>query len=211
MRLRRNIELKSSELEQALERLKKQDVQLAALEEEILYANNRILNISSTFTPDSKIPVKIQKLNMKNVATDTSTIETKIKIINKEVQTISVPTVNNKNEEIISMLKDDIKKQEKQIILKDTNLQEQSRRICDLEKDIENLRIQLREKENQQLQQISNEPVNERLSLNSNERQQINIIDDIDLEEYNSLKVFTFYFSICHKCTIHINTDTFKV
>lgn len=185
MRLRRNFELKDTQLEQALQRLKKQDTQISEMEEELLYVNNNVMTLTSTFG-DVKIDRKPKNIETKHIGLDPCFDITK-PTVTKEIQTLPLPVTPNNNtkyEELISTLQEDIKQHEKQIIIKDTNLREQCKLITDLEKNLESLRLQLIEKENQILQQSSNTPVEP-----TNNRQQINIIDEIDLEEHNKLKV----------------------
>lgn len=175
MRFRRSCELKESQLEQALNRIKKQENQISELEEELLYVNNTIMNISSSFG-QIEMNKKDTLIGTKTIATDPCFI---VKTLSKEIQTLpGVITIENNENDIICSLKEDIKRHEKQIVLKDTNIQEQSKIIKELEKNIDTLKLQLVEKEHEMLQ-----------SANEPNRQQINIIDEVDLEEHNKLKV----------------------
>lgn len=183
MRLKRNSELKANQLEQALHRLKKQDCQITELEEELLFVNNNVLNLSSMFG-DVKIGDIKKKTELKTVGIDPC-FEIRVPNVAKGIQTLPIPIIpNSKNEELISSLREDINQHERQIAIKEANIQEQCRLITDLEKNVETLRLQLIEKENQIRQQTTNSPPTVEPS-----RQQINIIDEVDLEEHNKLKV----------------------
>ncbi|GLV41129.1 Centrosomal protein 290kDa [Carabus blaptoides fortunei] len=188
LKCRRNLEINELQLDQSLQRLRKQDVQLAHLEEELLKTSNSSLNNTfftnllrnSNSVIQKSIDKEIESKETRNTGTDPHCVEPVVLKSSVESQTDRIPPpINNKSEEIIASLQEQIRQANEIISLKDSNLQRQQMSIEELEQSVEILKVKLQESDNRVLvtENIVREP-----------RQQVNVIDEIDLEEHNTLK-----------------------
>lgn len=187
------MEINELQLEQSLQRLKKQDMQLAQLEEELLKTSNSSLN-NTFFTnllrtsnsatrksTDNKIESEEKIWEKVDTGTDPHCVESVVSKSSAESQTDTIPsTINNQSDEIISSLQEQIRQANEIISLKDSNLQRQQMSIEELERNVEMLKDKLQESNNRVLvtDNVGREP-----------RHQVNVIDEVDLEEHNALKV----------------------
>lgn len=191
--------MKEVELSQTVQRMQNQNREILNLKEELIKISNNMLNsniclsrqnsATSSKTPSEIKPPTLVDAGINPCLPDIAKTEI-------STQTITLSTSEkSKYEETIAKLQNDVLESKQLISLKDKNLGRQEILINDLERKLENYR-----------QQLSQNETSETIIREREPRNQVNVIDEVDVQEHNALKVFNnFNFCITHYNEKHFN------
>lgn len=174
--------MKEEELSQTLQRIQNQNKEILNLKEELIKITNNMLHTNSinlsrqNSVSSSKTPPDVKTPTLVDTGINPCLPETPKAEISTQTIMLSV-SEKSKFEETIVKLENDVLESKQLISLKDKNLERQEILINDLENKLENYRKQL--SQNQTSEAIIREP-----------RNQINVIDEVDVQEHDALKVF---------------------